>query len=576
MVESSDARSAALVRLVTGVLEGGHVGPYEGHVLDCKEDPSCRAPDGLLQPGRQQSDALAKTVADASACFANADGGIVVVGVDDKATGRSAFVGTPCDTSWLRNRIRQLINVEVLVSEVNVEDSRIVTVTVEPSSIPVADSSGKYRSRQGRDCHVMTGGELGQFSVNRSGADWSSAPSSSTVADIDPTAMVQLRAWLHQSGEASRVELANRDDGALLDQLGLSTPEGQLNRAGELLGVRLRGRGPLVDFTFRPAPGADAVVRIDPSEVPLAVVLAEVESAINDRNPVSLYSTGLTVGQFRALPTLALREALVNAVAHRDWAAPGPIRVQLEGTMLTVTNPGGFLPGITSETVITAPPRARNPRLARALRGLRLAESEGIGVDRMYRETVRQGLSTPDIDEFPDGGGVRCVLVGGPPDEAVVAVVGALSQPAGQDVDILLLLHRLLRVATVNATQLAPVIQKSRAQAAAAIERAVDAGLVASSSQVGYYGLANGPRHVLAKKLPYLRRTEADYARVIGDLLGASGEIRARDLIDVCGIKPVRASQVLAHAVGSGLLERHGELGAGVYYTRKGDSGQIA
>ena len=379
--------------------------------------------------------------------------------------------------------------------------------------------------------------------------------------------MLQLREWLRQSTEASREELASRDDRALLLQLGLSTPDGRLNRAGELLCVRLPGRGPLIDFIFRPAPGAETELRIDPSEVPLAIALAEVEAAINGHNPVFILPSGLTVGQIRALPELALREALVNAAAHRDWAAPGPMRVLLEGTMLTVTSPGGFLPGVTAETVITAPPRTRNSRLARALRGLRLAEAEGIGVDRMFRETVRQGLPTPNIEEFPDGSGVRCVLVGGPPDLAVIGVVSNLPHPASQDVDILLLLHRLLAVPTVNATELAPIIQKSHAQAIAAIERAMATGLIVLSSQSGRYRLADNARNTLAKKLPYMRRTEADYAKVIVELLLASGEIRARDLIDICGVKPVRASQVLSQAVGSGLLKRHGELGAGVYYT---------
>jgi ATP-dependent DNA helicase RecG len=569
MVESSDALTAALDELFSGVLGGGQVDPYEGQVLDCKEDPSRRGTGGVLGPGEKQSDPLAKTVADAVTCFANADGGAVIVGVNDKATGPSAFVGTPCDTSWLQNRIRQMVNVEVQVKEKMIGGARIVIVTVEPSSIPIADSSGKYRRRQGRDCQTMTGTELGQFSVHRSGTDWSAALSSSRIANVDHSALLQLRVWLRQSGETSRKELADRDDRTLLHQLGLCATDGTLNRAGELLCVKLPGRGALIDFVLRPAPGADTELRIDPGEVPLAITLAEIESSINGHNPVHMVPSGLTVGQIRALPELALREALVNAVAHRDWAAPGPIRVLLEGTTLTVTNPGGFLPGVTAENVITATPRTRNTQLARALRGLRLAESEGIGVDRMYRETVRQGLPTPDIDEIPDGSGVICVLVGGPPDMAIMGVVSGLPHSLGQDIDVLLLLHMLLTVATVNATRLAPVIQKSRAQAIATIERALQAGLVATSSQPSYYRLADGPRQALTAKLPYLRRTEADYARVIRDLLAASGEIRARDLIDVCGIKPVRASQALAQAVDSGLLERHGAMGPGVYYTLK-------
>ena len=126
MVESSDALTAAIDELIAGVLGGGQVDPHEGQILDCKEDPSRRGVRGVLEPGHQQSDALAKTVADAASCFANADGGVVVVGVDDKATGPSAFIGTPCDTAWLQNRIRQLVGIEVQVMDCLLYTSRCV------------------------------------------------------------------------------------------------------------------------------------------------------------------------------------------------------------------------------------------------------------------------------------------------------------------------------------------------------------------------------------------------------------------------------------------------------------------
>jgi ATP-dependent DNA helicase RecG len=568
MVESSDPQTTALKKLIAAVLSGENVDPHEGQVLDFKEDPSRRGLGGALQNGEPKSEALAKTVADAVACFANADGGTVVVGVNDKDTGVPAFIGTNCDTAWLQNRIRQLVSLEVRVNEHTVANNRIVSVTVDPSSVPICDTANRFRRRQGRDCEAMSAMELGQFSVDRQHADWSAAVSASNLEDIDPGAMRQLREWLRQSSETTRVELADIDDRALLQQLGLMSA-GRLNRAGELLCVRLSGRGPLIDFMYRPAPGANTALRIDPIEAPLALVLADVELAIGARNPVYLLPDGLIVGQMRALPELALRESLMNAVAHRDWSAPGPIRVELEGSTLTVTNPGGLLPGVTPETVITASPRTRNPQLARALRGLRLAEAEGSGVDRMYRETLRQGLATPAIDLMPDGYGVICVLLGGEPEMDVVGVVANLKHPAGQDIDVLLLMHTLITAASVNATRLAPVIQKTQLQAVAALDRAVAAGLVVQSNRSGHYRFADGVRNALAKKLPYMRRTEDEHAKVIIDLLTAHGELRARDIIDVCGITQVHASRVLRQAVESGLVERHGGTGAGVFYTTR-------
>jgi ATP-dependent DNA helicase RecG len=567
MVKSSDARAEAIEVLFDGVLAGNNVDQHEGMLVDCKEDPSRRGAQGALIPGTPQSDQLAKTVADAAACFANASGGAVIVGVNDKATGSTAFLGTPADTAWLQNRVRQLLAVEVQVAERIVNGNRIVVVTVEPSYIPVQDTSRRYRRRQGRDCNDMSGAELGQFSVNRSSADWSASSTASTSNDADPAALRQLRKWLRDSAESTRLDIANSDDQTLLRQLRLVDEGGRFNRAGELFCVRLPGRGPLLDFIYKEAPGADTEKRLDDSEQPLATALAEAEEAIALRNPQYQMTEGLVVGQVRAIPEFALREAIVNAVAHRDWSAAGPIRIQLEGTQLTVTNPGGFLPGVTSETVITAPPHSRNPLLARVLRGLRLAEAEGSGVDRMFREVVRNGLPVPNISELPDGTGVRCVLTGGRPDAGVTAVVAGLTPPANQDIDVLLILHFLEDHPTVNAITLAPVIQKSRQEAASALQRAFEAELIVPSSREAHFRLADVPRERLKNRLSYLRRTESDYAVVIEIFIANHGEVRARDLIDACGISSVTASRALAQATTSGLITKHGTKGAGVYYT---------
>jgi ATP-dependent DNA helicase RecG len=72
--------------------------PYQkGQLLDCKEDSSRRGPGGACQAGQSRFDDVAKSVADAAECVANATGGAVVLGIDDKTSGPSAFVGTATD-----------------------------------------------------------------------------------------------------------------------------------------------------------------------------------------------------------------------------------------------------------------------------------------------------------------------------------------------------------------------------------------------------------------------------------------------------------------------------------------------
>ncbi len=571
MVHSSDVRIELFQRLCREVLAGrSRVGELEGQFLDCKEDPSKRGAGGATEAGDARSDPTAKAVADAAACFACADGGIVVIGVDDKQVGPSAFIGTRLDTSWLTNRVRQLIGIEVVVAEHDVDGRRLVTVTVEPSSTPVHDSHNRYRRRQGRDCHEMTGAELGTFSVARETTDWSGAPSSFTTGDASPTALEHLRRWLRTSSESSRVDLAHTGDAQLLQTLGLAVPGGQLNRAGELFVVDVPGREPLLDLSCRPAAGADTEYRYDPPALCLATALADTEVAIDARNPVYAIPNGLSVGQVLALPKLAYREALVNALMHRNWSRPEPVRVELEGTHLTVTSPGGFLPGVTEETVLTAPARTRNRRLASAFRGLRLAEAEGSGVDRMFREAVSLGLPKPTIRQLVDGSAIRCVIIGGVPDQTVIRVVLSLPSPHSRDVDILLLLDALMTQPSINATAFAPMIQKTHSEAVAALRRAFDVGLVVETTRIGQFRLSDEHRETLRARLRYLRRTAADYEDLIRRFVAEQGEIRARDIIELTGVSQARASGVLNYAVDTGVIVKQpspNAVGAGVYYT---------
>lgn len=568
MVESSDAVGVAVDRLIDNILAGNTVESQENQLVDCKEDPSCRGQAGAQIAGIPQSNDTANLVADALACLANADGGAVILGIADKAGGPAAIAGTPADVDWLRGRVRQLlIGAEVQAERRDVLGTTVIVLRVAPSFGPVADTKNRYRRRHGRTCEPIAPSELGSFSVSRTRADWSAESTPHAIADVDPRAVEQLRRWLRASNESNRIDVASLDDRSLVTQLGLCSTSGNLNRAGELLLVRLTGRSPLIDLTCRDAPGAVTTLRLDRAEEPLAVVLAEVEEAVMARLSTYHVQSGLAIGQFTSIPRLVLREALVNGVAHRDWGEPGPIRVQLDGDHLVVMSPGGFLSGVRSENLITTTPRSRNPVLASALRSLRLAESEGSGIDRMFRETVRTGLPTPALDEIADGAAVRCAIVGGPPDPNVLEAVASLDATAVHDVDIVLTMRYLESHSVVTATRLAPAIQKSQVEAVDALRRSAAAGLTLATSRSGCYRLTDQVRTLLSSRLPYLRRTREDYVTVIRELLSISGEVRPRDLMESCQIGQVQASRVLAGAVDDGIVVKHGTTGRAVRYT---------
>src|SRR5690606_20161438 len=128
-------------------------------------------------------------------------------------------------------------------------------------------------------------------------------------------------------------------------------------------------------------------------------------------NEIRHVQHGFVVGQLRELPPRAIREAIVNGLAHRDWASASPTVVEHIGRSLVVSSPGGFVGGVTPANIITHPSEPRNRALAELLASIRLSEREGIGVDRMFADMVALGYGPPEITEIP-GPYVRVALVG--------------------------------------------------------------------------------------------------------------------------------------------------------------------
>jgi predicted HTH transcriptional regulator len=133
----------------------------------------------------------------------------------------------------------------------------------------------------------------------------------------------------------------------------------------------------------------------------------------------------------RALPLVAAREAIVNAVLHADYSQPGgPLRVALFEDRLEVENPGLLPFGLTIEEMRTGVSRVRNRTLARVLRELGYAEQWGSGIGRMEAACHEAGLVPPAFEEI--GGRFRVTLSmtpGGdlvldPVDQAIVTVLG--------------------------------------------------------------------------------------------------------------------------------------------------------
>jgi len=164
-----------------------------------------------------------------------------------------------------------------------------------------------------------------------------------------------------------------------------------------------------------------------------------------------------------------VRETVVNGCVHRDWNTLEPTLVEHDGSTLVVTSPGSFIGGITPENIMTHPSQPRNRLLAELVAALRVAEREGIGVDRMVREMVRLGHAPPAIEEV-DGPRVRAALVGDLVDNGWMALLTGLTpESLRNDLNALLLLRRLVDHWWVDAETAAPLLQRTSLVVEAAI-----------------------------------------------------------------------------------------------------------
>ncbi len=97
-------------------------------------------------------------------------------------------------------------------------------------------------------------------------------------------------------------------------------------------------------------------------------------------------------------PLAAAHEAVANAVAHRDYAAPAQVFVRLYDDRLEIQNPGGLLPGLTLEQVLAGgESRRRNPVIAEVLRQMGKMTTVGRGLVLIRQELAALGSPEPEF-----------------------------------------------------------------------------------------------------------------------------------------------------------------------------------
>ena len=92
-----------------------------------------------------------------------------------------------------------------------------------------------------------------------------------------------------------------------------------------------------------------------------------------------------------------IREAVLNAIAHRSMIVQNDVVIKLSPTELTITNAGGFPIGVDKSNVLTVNSTPRSKRLAEVLQKTGLVEKSGQGVDKMFTNCIMEAKPLPDF-----------------------------------------------------------------------------------------------------------------------------------------------------------------------------------
>jgi ATP-dependent DNA helicase RecG len=526
-----------------------------------------------------------RDIYEAVVCMANTDGGVLLIGVEDdrRVTGARPRHETTTEPRLLQAAIfnNTMPSINTRVSVHDVDDCSVVAIEVDAYPAICATMDGRSVRRvegpNGPECRPFYPHEHMSRRIDLGLVDYSALRiDDASWNDLDPLEIERLRQMIERlNGDRVLLDL---DDRELVQALRLvETRDGELvpNVAGMLLVGReqaLRRTVPTHAIAFQVLDEHGSVVLNDWFHGPLLRTLDAIEARFTARNQEQEILIGLVRLPIPDYAPDAFREALNNAVLHRDYARRDTVYVQLHDDHVLVTNPGGFLEGIRFDNLLVHEPKPRNPLLAAAFRRIGLVETTGRGIDKIYVGQLRYGRPLPDYSRS-DREAVRLELRGGETSLEFARLVFEQSR-AGRPLNLgeMIVLNHLQYERRVDAQTVARLIQRNDAAGRAVLERVVERGLVDAQGKGrnrAYY-LSAALYRSLGAPAGYVRMRGFDAIQqeaMILQFVDAYGRITRREVVELCRVGERQASYLLRRLVTAGVLELIGER-RGAFYRR--------
>lgn len=528
------------------------LGQPEGQWFERKSLWNRSAATAKVRDRREVRDEIAENVA----AFANADGGILVLGVEDdgEVSGHgypedavTDMLAVPCkrlQPPLNRGELRVIDGREILVFDVPVTAVPVMVIgngyprrvddTVVRERYEVIEAIKAQGRVQSLEEQIVVGASLRDLDS----ALLDRARAGAGLTDRDHAEYLQLRRLASERNRA----LVLRQGAVLLfgrDPSVIDHPNA---------GIRILR----VDGTERLSGARYNVEEVARLDGPLPRLIEDAYRTMGGLIRRSARLHDLFFRETPEYPTFAWQEAIVNAVAHRDYRIRGyGIEVWLYDDRMEVVSPGGLLPDVSIERLKMRERlhSSRNPRITRVLAELGVMREQGEGVPRMFEEMERSWLPVPELTS--DGDQFRVVLINRPmfetPDPDWVRHVRDL--PITERQKRILAAHPPASSGFQN-SDYQRLNGVDRDTAYHELMELVGLGLLAQPEKRGrgarYHsverrGFVPGARDVLARRM------------------ATRGFVRNADYRDIFGVDRAAARRALSELVTDGVLHQEGE-----------------